>query len=98
MISSSLDSEAIAFIYSFLNLTVRMISARYQPLLIPLDSDLHNNFVPGKSISDYNFAIRQLVVFAESSTFLTELAQRKLDYLLSLTPSKRWSVYLDSFD
>jgi hypothetical protein len=59
---------------------------------------LHNNFVPGKSISDYNFAIRQLVVFAESSTFLTEVAQRKLDYLLSLTPSKRWSVYLDSFD
>lgn len=77
-----------------------MISNKYQPLLIPLDSDLDISCVlrESKSISDYNFAIRKLALYAESSTFLAEMAQQKLDYLLSLTPPQRWSAYLDSFD
>ncbi|MEN9871852.1 MAG: hypothetical protein RLZZ171_2844 [Cyanobacteriota bacterium] len=75
-----------------------MLDNKYQPLLIPLYSNLDISNLPDKSISNYNFAIRQLIIFAQSSTFLAEMAQQKLDYLLSLTPQQRWSLYLDSFD
>jgi hypothetical protein len=75
-----------------------MLINKYQPLLIPLNTNLNISNVPGKSISNYNSAIRKLGIFAQSSTFLASMAQKKLDYLLTLTLEQRWSLYLDSFD